>query len=441
MAHVPTGRLRRLARLAKTSATTGIAMLKQADDVATKVERTTEVLSNMRGMATKVGQMASYIDGVIPDQHRMIFEKSMEKLQSKAQTSTVADIRRVVERDLGAPIDDLYDDWEDQALASASIGQVHRARLKDGRPVAVKVQHPGIGDALQADLDNGVVVRMAVDMLGMRRLEADRFHQEIRQRFMEELDYRLESRRQAAFRELHLRDPLIHIPQVYPDHTAARVLTTELVVGKPLAVVMHGRESSRAQYAQTLWRFVYGSMVLGGWFNADPHPGNYIFGDDGNITFLDFGCVEEIPVERRRVVVRLHRAAAAHDWETAREAGRVLLQTRGGTYEDRALEYLFAILRPISESPFRFTPGYVRQVVQMFKDNFKDFGKGTQGDGFVPLPPGMIFLNRLQFGFYSILARLNASVDYRQVEDSFLQRWDREVEPGLGSGDSGNVAR
>ncbi|NOY25369.1 MAG: AarF/ABC1/UbiB kinase family protein [Oligoflexia bacterium] len=433
MAHVPTGRLRRLARLARTSATTGIAMLKQADDVATKVERTTEVLSNMRGMATKVGQMASYIDGVIPDQHRMIFEKSMEKLQSKAHTSTVADIRRVVEHDLGAPIDDLFDDWEDQALASASIGQVHRARLKDGRPVAVKVQHPGIGDALQADLDNGVVVRMAVDMLGMRRLEADRFHQEIRERFMEELDYCLESRRQAAFRELHLADPLIHIPQVFPDFTTARVLTTELVQGKPLAVVMHGRESSRVQYAETLWRFVYGSMVLGGWFNADPHPGNYLFGDDGNITFLDFGCVEEIPAARRRLVVRLHRAAATHDWETAREVGRLLLQTQGGTYEDRALEYLFAILRPISESPFRFTPAYVRQVVQMFKDNFRDFGKGSTGDGFVPLPPGMIFLNRLQFGFYSILARLNASVDYRSVEDNFLQRWDHEIEPGLGA--------
>lgn len=425
MARVPTGRLRRLAHLAKTSATTGVAMLKQADDVATKVERTTEVLSNMRGMATKVGQMASYVDGVIPDQHRMVFEKSMAKLQSKAHTSTASDIRRVVEEDLGAPIAALFAEWEDEPLASASIGQVHRARLPDGRAVAVKVQHPGIGEALEADLDNGVVVKMAIDMLGMRRLEANRFHAEIRERFLEELDYRLEARRQAEFRGLHQDDPGIYVPEVHLDHTAPRVLTTELVSGKPFLVAIHAREQARAQYAATLWRFVYGSMVLGGWFNADPHPGNYLFGEDGRITFLDFGCVEEIPLLRRQTVVRMHRAAAAHDWATARQAGTVLLETRGGAYEERALDYLLQILRPVSESPFRFTPEYVRHVVQMFKDNFKDFGKGVEGDGFVPLPPGMIFLNRLQFGFYSILARLNAEVDYRAVEEGFLERWDR----------------
>ncbi len=428
MSRVPTGRLRRLANLAKTSATTGVALLRHADDVASKVEKTTEVLSNMRGMATKVGQMASYVDGIVPDQHRMVFEKSMAKLQSKAQTSTASDIRAVVEEDLGGSISSLFAEWQDEPIASASIGQVHRARLLDGRAVAVKVQHPGIGEALEADLDNGVVVKMAVDMFGMRRLEANRFHQEIRQRFLEELDYRLEARRQDEFRLLHLEDPDIRIPQVFLERTAERVLTTEFVEGRPYAVVMHAREGARARYAETLWRFVYGSMVLGGWFNADPHPGNYLFGEDGHITFLDFGCVEQIPVERRRQVVSMHRAAAVGDWDSLNKAGAALLQTQGGAYEERALAYLREILRPVSESPFRLSPEYVRNVVQMFKANFKDFGKGEAGDGFVALPPGMIFLNRLQFGFYSILARLNAPVDYRDVEAKFMHRWDEMPE-------------
>ncbi|MCB9779316.1 MAG: AarF/ABC1/UbiB kinase family protein [Alphaproteobacteria bacterium] len=427
MARVPTGRLKRLARLAKTSATTGVALLRQADDVATKVERTTEVLSNMRGMATKVGQMASYVDGVVPDQHRMVFEKSMQKLQSKAQTSTPSDIRRVVEEDLGGSIDELFLEWDDEPLASASIGQVHRARLPDEREVAVKVQHPGIGEALEADLDNGVVVKMAIDMFGMRRLEADRFHAEIKQRFLEELDYTLEARRQAEFAALHASEPTIHIPAVHQSHTSERVITSELVSGKPFTVAMHAKEPQRALWAETLWRFVYGSMVLGGVFNADPHPGNYLFQPDGRITFLDFGCVQDIPLERRRTVVKLHRACAAHDWETARDAGRAMLHTQGGPYEERALAYLMEILRPVSESPFRFTPDYVKGVVRNFKDNFKDFGKGESDDGFVPLPEGMIFLNRLQFGFYSILARLNAEVDYRRVEAEWLSRWE-EIE-------------
>lgn len=426
MARVPTGRLMRLARLARTGATTGVAMVKKADDVASKVERTTEVLSNMRGMATKVGQMASYVDGVIPDQHRAVFEKSMAKLQSKAQTSTIAEIRAVVEEDLGGPLDQIFAEWEDEPLASASIGQVHRARLRDGRAVAVKVQHPGIGDALEADLDNGVIVKAAIDMFGMRRLEAARFHDEIRQRFLEELDYRLEGRRQQAFAELHADDDTIHIPGVHFDYTSDRVLTTDFAEGKPYVVAMHAKEGARAEWAATLWRFVYGSMVLGGKFNADPHPGNYMFGDDGRITFLDFGCVQDIPLERRFTVVRMHRAAAIGDWDTARAAGRILLETKGGPYEDRALDYLAKILEPVSASPFRLTPDYVRHVVRMFKDNFKDFGKGQEGDGFVPLPEGMIFLNRLQFGFYSILARLNAEVDYASVEEAFFERFERE---------------
>lgn len=430
MARLPTGRLKRLARLARTSATTGVAMLKQADDVATKVERTTEVLSNMRGMATKVGQMASYIDGVVPDQHRMVFEKSMQRLQSKAQTSAAEDIRAVVEEELDGAIEDFFEEWEDEPLASASIGQVHRARLPGGQRVAVKVQHPGIGKALEDDLDNGVVVKMAIDMMGMRRLEADRFHQEIKTRFLEELDYTLEAERQQLFADLHRDDALVHIPQVFESHTTGRVLTTELVEGKPFAVAIHTRdEHQRALWAETLWRFVYGSMVVGGKFNADPHPGNYLFHPDGRITFFDFGCVQDIPIERRRTVVRMHKAAAAHDWERARQAGREMLETRGGAYEERALAYLFKILEPVSDSPFRFTPEYVRLVVRMFKDNFKDFGKGEQGDGFVPLPDGMIFLNRLQFGFYSILARLNASVDYAAVEAGFFPRFEAEHGP------------
>ncbi len=429
MARVPTGRLKRLARLARTGASTGMAMVKKADDVATKVERTTEVLSNMRGMATKVGQMASYVDGVIPDQHRAVFEKSMARLQSKAQTSTVAEIRRVVEADLGDGIDALFSEWDDEPLASASIGQVHRARLPDGRAVVVKVQHPGIGDALQADLDNGVIVKMAIDMFGMRRLEAARFHDEIRSRFLEELDYRLEGERQQAFARLHADDDQIHVPEVHLDYTSDRVLTTDFAEGKPFVVAMHGKETARAQWAATLWRFVYGSMVLGGRFNADPHPGNYLFADDGRITFLDFGCVQEIPMARRRTVVSMHRAAAAHDWDVARDAGRLLLETRGGAYEERALAYLFKILEPVSHSPFRFTPEYVRLVVRMFKDNFKDFSKGEADDGFVPLPEGMIFLNRLQFGFYSILARLNAQVDYAAVDATFFDRFEQQHGP------------
>ena len=129
-------------------------------------------------------------------------------------------------------MDRLFAEWNDTPIASASIGQVHRAILLDEREVAVKVQHPGVAEAVESDLRNAGLVESTLAMMGTRRLDSKRVLEEVRARFREELDYSLEGERQIAFARLHVGDPHIHIPSVIGERTSKRVLTTAFVRGE-----------------------------------------------------------------------------------------------------------------------------------------------------------------------------------------------------------------
>lgn len=408
---LPMGRLQRLTKLATIGARTGASMLLSRDGKAA-AEHAAEVLGSMRGLAAKIGQMASYVDGVVPEAHRESYEKAMRGLRSTAPTSSPLAIKRLVESELGAPIEQLFAEWDELPMASASIGQVHRARLYDGREVAVKAQHPGIDRAIEADLTNGSVLEGMVSMLGPRTLHAKEVYAEIATRFREELDYALEAERQRAFASIHAGDPQIYIPEVIADRSSKRVLTTELVRGKSLEEAGLADEATRTVHCEVLWRFVYKASLFGGLFNADPHPGNYLFRDDGSIAFLDFGCVQTIPDDRVQVARRMHRAARRRDAAAFERAAVELLQTRGGSYERAALRYVRLCFAPLFESPFRISRAYATDVVQ----GVYELKKTMLSDSFVQLPPGMLFMTRLQFGFYSVLARLDAPADYASLE-------------------------
>jgi len=418
-AKVPEGRVARLARLANLGAKTGASLLfrRDADDAAKKAA---DVLGTLRGLAAKVGQMAGYIDGLIPEEHRDAYQRSMKTLLSAAPTSPPEAIRRRVEEELGAPIDRLFAEWGEAPIASASIGQVHRAQMFDGREVAVKVQHPGIVEAVESDLKNAGLVQGAVSMMGPRKLESKRMLEEIRARFREELDYTLEAERQAAFARLHKGDPTIVIPEVILDRTARGVLTTDFVRGAPLDEAAAAPEEERERWCRTLWRFVYKGTVVGGMFNADPHPGNYFFQPDGRVAFIDFGCVQPIHAERMGIARRVHLAAIARDEEAFKAAAKEMIETRGGAYEARVLAYTRRAFEPQFASPFRITRAYVVSLVEQMKQAGVETFK-AKDDQFVPIPEGMLFMNRLQFGFFSVLARLDVTVDYASVELQFLR--------------------
>ncbi len=415
---VPQSRLARLAHLARAGARTGVSMLKRGDAELDAV-RAAAILGQLRGLATKLGQMISYVDGVVPPEHREAYERGMARLQASTPQSSPDEIRALLLSELGRPLEELFDAWEDQPIASASIGQVHRATLHDGRRVAVKVQHPGIADAIEADLSNARLMEMAFAMLGGRKFESKRLLAELRERFREELDYSLEARRQTIFRQIHGDDPEIVIPEVIASHSTSRVLTTTFIEGHPFAWAAEAPPELRRRYAEILWRFVYRANLVGGLFNADPHPGNYLFLEDGRVAFLDFGCVQPIPEDRRLTALTMHRAANQGDMDTFDQHARILLALQGGRYEEMALDYVHASFRTITDSPFHLTRDYSTALIEQFKAMTVELMRGKD-DNYVPMAPGVLFINRLQFGFYSVLARLDTVADYRATEQRYL---------------------
>ncbi|HEX2679378.1 MAG TPA: AarF/ABC1/UbiB kinase family protein [Polyangiales bacterium] len=394
-------------------------MLLSRGDGDAAAKEAARILGNMRGLAAKIGQMASYVDGMIPEAQRDAYETAMRGLRAAAPRSSAADVRSVIESELGAPPEKLFAEWSNEPFASASIGQVHRARLHDGREVAVKVQHVGVDRAIESDLKNASVVEGLVSAFGPRALDSKRFLDEIATRFREELDYVREAEQQGLFTKIHAGDPNIHIPAVIGERSAKRVLTTELVSGESMEWAAEQPEPLRKQFCEVLWTFVFRGNLVGGVFNADPHPGNYLFHPDGSITFLDFGCVQPIPEPRHSHARAMHRAARRRDEDDFRKHCIAILGARGGDYQRVALEHSRHSFEPLFESPFKITRPFTAHMVQSVmavKESL--FAK----DGsFVPLPEGMLFMNRLHFGFYSVLARLDAVADYAGVEEAFCR--------------------
>jgi predicted unusual protein kinase regulating ubiquinone biosynthesis (AarF/ABC1/UbiB family) len=419
---VPSGRLGRAARLGALafSAGAGVVLNRTNEQAAAQAAK---VLGNLRGLAAKVGQMASYVDGVVPEDKRDAFEASLAVLRSQAPRSSVDQIRMSVETELGAPMDQLFASWDDEPLASASIGQVHRARLHgdvmDGIEVAVKVQHPGIRKAVDSDLASAGILESMGAILGGRRFDTKGNLEVLRTRFREELDYELEAERLDAFTRIHAGDPTIRIPRLVAARSSASVLTTELVHGVSLEEALGEKEEARRAWAETLWRFVFKGNLVGGMFNADPHPGNYLFQADGRIAFLDYGCVQVIPEKRRPEARALHRAALERDEdEFARRVTR-LLDAKPGELERLARAYSRLCFEPLFASPHRITRDYAGSLLGAMKSMALAARKLPDAEVFA-MPSEMLFMNRLQFGFYSVLARLDVEVDYASVERAFL---------------------
>jgi predicted unusual protein kinase regulating ubiquinone biosynthesis (AarF/ABC1/UbiB family) len=414
---LPGSRIGRLARLAAMGMRTGASVLVDRGG-GSAAEHAAEVLGHLRGLAAKVGQMASYVDGLVPEQQAPAFEAGLKALRAQAPRSSPEAVRALVEEELRAPIDALFAEWDDVPLASASIGQVHRARLPGGAEVAVKVQHPGIARAVESDLANASLLESFVGVLGGRRFDSKAMLHVIRTRFREELDYVREAGNLRAFAALHARDDTVQVPALVESHSAPRVLTTALARGADFEAACGAPEAERAAWARTMWRFVFKGTLVGGKLNADPHPGNYVFHDGGRVTFLDYGCIQPID-DRRRMAVRVHRAALARDENAFGRAVRDMVGAKPGPLGDLAVSYTRRCFSPLFESPYRIAKPFAAGLVDGMRD-MATVARKVPDTEFFTMPPEMLFVNRLQFGFYSVLARLDAEVDYASVERAFI---------------------
>ncbi len=424
---LPTSRLGRLGRLALLGGRMSggkLAGLMGAKPEAKLANAATEALGQMRGLALKVGQMVSYVDGMVPEEHRDTYERSMASLRAAAPTMPPEASRRVLIEELGAPPEELFARFEAEPFAAASIGQVHRAELKDGRAVAVKVQFEGIERAVESDLGNASLFGALLGPLGSKFGVKEQLA-EVRARFLEELDYCHEARQQQRFAAAMADEPKILIPAVIEDLSTKRVMTSEMATGVSFERACEGSEAERRAWAETMWRFVFGSLLRHGLFNADPHPGNYLFREDGVVDFLDFGCTRELPDVRVEQVRAAHRAANTGDLDGLSDAAMQMFEIPAeGRMAEFARPYIHKCFRPFSSpGPFTMTRAFAGELLGEMRDNAKQALRWSK-DELKPLPPEWVFFNRLQLGFYSVLARLDVAVDYHAIEREILDRLD-----------------
>ncbi len=259
------------------------------------------VLGTMKGAAMKLGQVMSFLDmGLVAEEYREEFQRELAKLRDAAPTVSFKQIRRVIEDDLEEPISAIFESFDEEPIAAASIGQVYRATLgEDGREVAVKVQYPGVAAAVRADLQNmDMIMRLLKRMtpqLDVRAVAA-----EIRERIVEELDYELEAQNQRSLGRIFRDHPFIKIPEVITELSRERVMVSELVEGVGFEELKGYPQSQRDRIGEIVFRFFVGCLYRHRQFSGDPHPGNFMLLADGRVAFLDFGLFKRLdgpPVE------------------------------------------------------------------------------------------------------------------------------------------------
>ncbi len=276
-------------------------------------ENVAKILGTMKGAAMKVGQLVSFLElDLVPEEYRPVYQQAMATLRDAAPPLEWKAIEKTLKKELDGPIEGVFAEIDHTPAAAASIGQVHRARLPDGREVAVKVQYPGVAEAVHADLQNvGLIVR-AVKLIAPR-IDAGAIAQEVRDRVGEELDYEWEAQAQRRFQRAYRGHPFSHIPEVVTELSPTRVLVSDWVDGMGFDEVKQLPDEDRQRFAEIVFRFYYGALHRIGAFNADPHPGNYMLMADGRGAFLDYGSVMDLGAERLAKSVELILALASHD--------------------------------------------------------------------------------------------------------------------------------
>jgi predicted unusual protein kinase regulating ubiquinone biosynthesis (AarF/ABC1/UbiB family) len=376
-----------------------------------------KTFSEMRGVTMKLGQMFSYLDDALPPEARKI----LTVLQRDVPPMSWAVVSEQIIKDFGKRPEEIFASIETTPLAAASIGQVHRAVLPDGTAVAVKIQYPGIEAAMSADLKNAKVLSLFQRMFFFRT-DTAAIMAELEERFMDECDYRKEADYQEAYRARLAGHPTIVVPQVHREFSGRRVLTTTLMHGKTFYEWLASEPSAQERYRITanFYRFYIGSFYIDGLFNCDPHPGNYLFRDDGKIVFLDYGCSRRFPEDRRLEWIRLCKAVFNDRREEMRELSiKIGFVKAGDSYDEDALRELLRYLyQPyLEDRPFDFAEHRPENTFRrMFVDNPNLFK--------LNMPSDAVFLNRIGFGLVSLLAEVGSALNCRDYANAYFSGVD-----------------
>jgi len=300
----PSSRLTRLRKLAGLGAqlgsdaiARGVKRLAGSDSSAIgkgTAEKLVETLGDLKGAAMKLGQVASMDPDLFPPEVRAV----LARLQNEAPPMSFDRVAAVLEEELGGSPEELFAEFSREPMAAASLGQVHRARLRDGRDVVVKVQYPGIDQALRSDIDNlGLVVKTMAR--AHRALDGRQYFHELAEELAHELDYSREGRLAREFARASAGLPDIVVPEIIDERTSTRVLTMQHIPGQTLRTFLtsHPDNAERLRVSGLLIRAIHGVFLVDGTVHADPHPGNFMVMPDGRLGVLDFGSVKRFSRE------------------------------------------------------------------------------------------------------------------------------------------------
>jgi predicted unusual protein kinase regulating ubiquinone biosynthesis (AarF/ABC1/UbiB family) len=377
--------------------------LQTAEDVAI-------TLGAMKGVLMKIGQMASYIDdGLSPAVRR-----TLSRLQDSVPPMSPELAAQVVTEELGQPPDKAFAQWDPEPIAAASIGQVHRAITLDGRAVAVKVQYPGIAETIAADLGNVALLRRMLKITAPSQ-DVDALITELRERVLEELDYRREADNQRLFAAYYDGHPTIHIPGIIGELSTRRIVTSELADGARFADMARWSQEERDLAAETIYRFVFRSLYELHAFNGDPHPGNYLFHAGGRVTFLDFGLVKHFTPNELQPLMQMARHLCV---DNDPEAFRLSMEQAGFLRPDAPLStetivgHMAVFYETIRErGPLTMTGDYASAVVRRFFDVRSPVAE------YASVPRSYVILQRINLGLFAVLGELSATADWRSIAE------------------------
>lgn len=378
-------------------------------------ENMVKALGSLRGAAIKIAQLASFIDvDLLPDEYREIYQKQLGTLRTSAPPMPWKKVKTVLNDQWDKPIGRIFSEFDEDAVAAASIGQVHRATLKDGREVAVKIQYPDVADALRADMQNAALF-LRLGKLLAPGLDAKAVAAELKARVLEELDYELEAQNQRRFARAYRDHPFICVPEVETSLSRERVLVSEWIDGVDFDEVLEKPQADRDRFGEIIYRFAFGSIYHLHQLNADTHPGNYLSMNDGRVAFLDFGMTKRLSDEQMRLQV----AAVSSVLEDDPDAFGQAMEDMGFIPDYKSFN--MDLLREhvnltsgwyLNGRKTRITPALVTRALSDLAD---PRGAAFELTRTANLPADELLGRRMETGVLAVLGKLNAGANWTRI--------------------------
>jgi predicted unusual protein kinase regulating ubiquinone biosynthesis (AarF/ABC1/UbiB family) len=407
----------RAANLARGDEASEAALARRQVETA---EQIVAVLGTMKGAAMKLGQVMSFLDvGLVAEEYREEFQRKLAELRDSAPQVSFKEMRKVIEAEYEEPLEEIFAEFETEPIAAASIGQVYRATLHDGRTVAVKVQYPGVAGAVRADLKNlGMIMRLLSRMAP--GLDVQGIAQEIRLRIDEELDYELEAANQRAMARIFRGHPFVYVPDVIGSLSRERVMVSEFVTGTGFEELKHSDADHRNRIAEIVFRFYFGCMYRHHQFSGDPHPGNFMLLADGRVAFLDFGLYKRLPAELAEYELQIARLGIRGEGTALIEhlhAGGFLAEPDRSTPEQILRQFEDVTWWYTSDAEIELTPEIATQIVIDMSDPRSRHYAQLRHEN---LPPDHLFGRRTETLTLAVMSQLRATGNWHRIAREWI---------------------